>query len=69
MDGWNTIVSFWNGLFSGAMLVSGGHGVGFMITSFEATCMLFCGCGFNVECNGTLYHEGHGLFPIEVVKL
>ena len=23
MDGWNTIVSFWDGLFSGAMLVSG----------------------------------------------
>ena len=23
MDGWNTIVSFWGGLFSGAMLVSG----------------------------------------------
>ena len=22
-DGWNTIVSFWDGLFSGAMLVSG----------------------------------------------
>ena len=23
MDGWNTIVSFWDGLFSGVMLVSG----------------------------------------------
>ena len=23
MDGWNTILSFWDGLFSGAMLVSG----------------------------------------------
>ena len=23
MDGWNTIVSFWDGLFSGATLVSG----------------------------------------------
>ena len=23
MDGWNTIVSFWDGLFSGAMLVLG----------------------------------------------
>ena len=23
MDGWNTIVSFWDGVFSGAMLVSG----------------------------------------------
>ena len=23
MDGWNTIVSFWDGLFSGTMLVSG----------------------------------------------
>ena len=23
MDGWNTIVSFWDGLFSGAMVVSG----------------------------------------------
>ena len=23
MDGWNTSVSFWDGLFSGAMLVSG----------------------------------------------
>ena len=26
MDGWNTIVSFWDGLFSGAMLVSGSVG-------------------------------------------
>ena len=24
MDGWKTSVSFWEGLFSGAMLVSGG---------------------------------------------
>ena len=23
MDGWNTILSYWNGLFSGVMLVSG----------------------------------------------
>jgi len=23
MDGWNTIVAFWEGVFSGAMLVSG----------------------------------------------
>ena len=23
MDGWNTMVSYWDGLFSGAMLVSG----------------------------------------------
>ena len=23
MDGWNTIISFWDGLFSGDMLVSG----------------------------------------------
>ena len=23
MDGWNTILSYWGGLFSGAMLVSG----------------------------------------------
>ena len=26
MDGWNTIVSFWDDLFSGAMLVSGNVG-------------------------------------------
>ena len=26
MDGWNTILSFWDGLFSGAMLVSGRYG-------------------------------------------
>ena len=41
MDAWNTIVSFWDGLFSGAMLVLGRvlvkHGVGWWCHNFPAT--------------------------------
>ena len=36
MDGWNTSVSFWDALFSGAMLVLGSVKV-FFVTSFGAT--------------------------------
>ena len=50
MDGWNTIVSFWDGLFSGAMLVSGsvflrGGGValgGKKIHDVNLICLLDC---------------------------
>ena len=36
MDGWNTIVSFWDGLFSGAMLVLGS------VSTPHLTCKFAC---------------------------
>ena len=53
MDGWNTIGSFWDGLFSGAMSVSG------RVDPIDL-CKV-CMCGFKCLMDmGLISHKGFG---------
>ena len=61
MDGWNTIVSFWDGLFSGAIIVSGSVVIclvgDFVISVWLSTfelCLYLWGAKFKVSFKGSL---------------